>query len=415
MADILNPLSMGKTAQNAIDNFIDLWLTGLDILSGGEPNENTKAPMPFYCAGRGAWFSYNGNISGVEGENYGWSYALCDWQVYSKDTTYDLHVDCNYAGLENPSRPASWNAATMSYWNKDNNRVMWDVDDAYIINNQIDYFGYVFSSNSADPSALCGYRIVGNSTEEYKDLINGQWLRYDGVQITGAHMINIMNLNSVPDYNGYNFSGAPNPMSSNYFNLPRYDDSFWVTIMPSSGNTSIENNFYDQTEHHNTNNQYLTDNSVDNYYNTYEINLPDGLGFNIGVGGGGINISPVTVPVGVAPVIAPELDFDDLIDLLTPIVDDLNNNTDYDIQLHDFDYYLSRYKDYGDFYIKPLHQYDKLPHAQTFDGTIDLGDYPRVIGASVNTYMGLLPAGISVLLSAVFIIAIILDNLRGRR
>lgn len=415
MADILNPLSLGKTAQNAIDNFIDLWLTGLDILTGGDPNENTKAPMPFYCAGRGAWFSYNGNISGVEGENYGWSYALCDWQVYSKDTTYDLHVDCDYAGLENPSRPASWNAATLSYWNKDNSRVIWDVDDAYIINNQIDYFGYVFSSNSADPSAVCGYRIVGDCTEEYKDLITGQWLRYDGVQITGAHMINIMNLNSVPDYNGYNFSGAPNPMSSNYLNLPRYDDSFWVTIMPSSGNTSIENNFYDQTEHHNTNNQYLTDNSVDNYYNTYEINLPDGLGFNIGVGGGGINISPVTVPVGVAPIIAPELDFDDLIDLLTPIVDDLNNNTDYDIQLHDFDYYLSRYKDYGDFYIRPLHQYDKLPHAQTFDGTVDLGDYPRVIGASVSTYMGLLPAGISVLLSAVFIIAIILDNLRGRR
>ena len=53
MTDILNPLSVGKTAQNAIDNFIDLWLTGLDILTGGDPNENTKAPMPFYCAGRG--------------------------------------------------------------------------------------------------------------------------------------------------------------------------------------------------------------------------------------------------------------------------------------------------------------------------------------------------------------------------
>ena len=53
------------------------------------------------------------------------------------------------------------------------------------------------------------------------------------------------------------------------------------------------------------------------------------------------------------------------------------------------------YKDYGDFSIKPLHQC-KPPHAQTFDGTIDLGDYPRVIGASVKYYMGLLPAGISV-------------------
>lgn len=412
MADIL---SIGKTAQDAIDNFIDLWLTGLDVLTGGDPAPDVKAPMPFYCAGKGAWMSYNNNISGVEGENYGWSYAMCDWQVYSKDSTYDLHVDCQYGGIENPSRPASWNAATMSYWNKDNNRVMWNVDDAYIINNQIDYFGYVFSSDGARPSAVAGYRIVGNSTEEYKDLIFGEWRKYDDSVLAQSHMINIINSNTIPDYNGYYFRDSPNPMSNNMFNLNRYDDSFWVTVMPSSGNTTIENNFYDQTEHHNTNNQYLTDNSVDNYYNTYEINLPDGLGFNIGVGGGGFNISPVTVPVGVAPIIAPELDFDDLIDILTPIVDDLNDNTDYNLQLHDFDYYLSRYKDYGDFYIKPLHQYDKLPKAQTFDGTIDLGDYPRVIGESVNTYMGLLPAGISVLLSAVFIIAIILDNLRGRR
>ena len=128
-------------------------------------------------------------------------------------------------------------------------------------------------------------------------------------------------------------------MDSNFFNLNRYDDSYWVTITPNSGNCR---KFYDQTENHNTNNQYLTDNSVQNYYNISWRVAWWSWDFNIGVGGGGFNISPV-IPVGVAPIIAPELDFDDLIDILKPVVDDLNDNAGYDvdIQLHDFDYYVS--------------------------------------------------------------------------
>lgn len=412
MNDIIDPISIGKTAQNAIDNFIDLWLTGLDILTGGEPNEDTKAPMPFYCAGRGAWRSSNSNISGVEGENYGWSYAICDWQVYSMDSTYDLHVDCNYAGLENPSRPAEWNAATLAYWNQDNNRITWNVDESYIINNQIDYFGYLFSADTARPSAISGFRIVGDSTEYYRELVYGKWLKYDDSVLAEAHMLQIVNHNVMPEYDNYRFAGALAPITNNFLNLSRYDDSFWVTVMPTGGNTSVANNFYDQTETHNTNNQYLTENNIENYYNTYEINLPDGMGFNVGVGGGGFNISPITIPVGVAPIIAPEIDFDDLIDILTPVVDDLNDNNDYNIQLHDFEYYVSRYKDYGDFYITPLHQYDKLPAAPAFDGSVDLGDYPKYIGSAAQTFLNFMPAGLSALLAACFIGCVIIRNLK---
>lgn len=109
-----------------------------------------------------------------------------------------------------------------------------------------------------------------------------------------------------------------------------------------------------------------------------------------------------------------DLTFDDLYNIFNDtILPFVNTNQGTDITFPTYD--EIKYVDMGDFYIEPLHQYDKLPQAPTFDGTIDLGDYPRVIGASANTFLSFLPASLSALLCAVFIIAIILDNLRGRR
>lgn len=108
------------------------------------------------------------------------------------------------------------------------------------------------------------------------------------------------------------------------------------------------------------------------------------------------------------------LTYDDIYNMFNGIIlPFINTNQDTDIQFPTYD--EIKYVDMGDFYIEPLHQYDKLPTAPTIDGTIDLGDYPRVIGASANTFLSFLPASLSALLCAVFIIAIILDNLRGRR
>lgn len=411
MADIL---SIGKTAQHAIDNFIDLWLTGLDFITGGSPNENTKAPMPFYCAGRGYWFTYNSNVSDVPEYKRLWSYASCDWQIYTKDNDRDLRLDIQYGGIPDSRQVDGWNSAVLNYWSQDSNHVLWNIDDAYIINNQIDYFGYYLPSSSINES-VSGFRIVGNTLEKYPEFLYAQWDNFQGVKIAEAHKTRIVNQNFNPDPSSYTYSigAGVTPIDSNYLNLPRTNDSYWVTIMPyDTTNQNVVNNWYDKTENHNTNNQYLTENNVDNYYNTYEVNLPDGLGFNIGVGGGGINITPI-VPVGVAPIIAPELDFDDLIDLLNPIVDDLNNNANYDIeiQLHDFDYYVSRYKDYGDFYIQPLHQYDKIGSAPAFDGTVDFGDIPKVVGESANAYLGLLGGTLSALLCGCFITALIVRKM----
>lgn len=145
--------------------------------------------------------------------------------------------------------------------------------------------------------------------------------------------------------------------------------------------------------------------TIYNYYNdSGDIIINGG-----GIGGGGAVIAPVG---GLA--------FADVKFILDSLVDDLNLHFDFGGDgIAPLDYAPTldeiRYSDQGDFYIEKLHQYEQLPSAPAFDGTIDLGDYPRVIGESANTYLSFLPASLSALLCAVFIISIILDNLRGRR
>ena len=163
MADIINPLSWGKTAQNAIDTFIDLWLTGLDVLTGGDPVPDVQAPMPFYEAGQGYWFTYNsGVVSNTAPMSYGYSWASVDWVMYTKeddDRIPYLELECG--GLEESSRPAEWNSAVLSYWNKD--KIEYVFDEAGIINSGADYIGQRFTADTADPTAIAGLKITDNS------------------------------------------------------------------------------------------------------------------------------------------------------------------------------------------------------------------------------------------------------------
>ena len=407
MADIINPLSWGKTAQNAIDTFIDLWLYGLDILTGGEPAPDVQAPMPFYEAGQGYWFTYNGSVvSNTAPMSYGWSYAMVDWILFTKDgedrIPY-LEIDCG--GIEDSSRPAEWNSAVLNYWNKD--ILDYHVNDAGIINSGADYIGLNFSANSADPSAVAALKVTDRGFA-YKTMFDyGVWHAFDDSVVALYDRINIVQNNSSNIY-----EGNIRPASNYHLNLPRTADGYWVSIGHPQGNETLINNYYDTIKNHNENNEYVTNNNYNSYYDTYEITLSDGTDFNVGFGPAGFGIAVGGVAGGAIGV-DPTLDFDDLIDLLTPLVDGLNNESNYDvdIQLHDFDYYVSRYKDYGDFYIKPLHQYDKLSPAPAFDGSIDFGDIPKVIGESANTYLGLLGAGVSTLLCGVFITALIIRKM----
>ena len=406
MADIINPLSWRQNAQNAIDTFIDLWLYGLDILTGGEPAPDVQAPMPFYEAGQGYWFSYNDNISDTAPAYYGWSYAMVDWIMFTKDADDRIpYLELDVGGVEDISRPAEWNSAVLNYWNKD--IIEYHVDDAGIINAGVDYIGQHFRADTADPTAIAGLK----TTDQYfcyKDIFDyGVWRKFNGTAAGGFTRAIIVQNNAASVY-----TGTPQPCSGGFLNLPRTADGYWVSISHPQGNETLINNYYDTIKNHNENNEYVTNNNYNSYYDTYEITLSDGTDLNVGFGPAGFGIAVGGVAGG-AIGIEPTLDFDDLIDLLTPLVDGLNDESNYDvdIQLHDFDYYVSRYKDYGDFYIKPLHQYDKLSPAPAFDGSIDFGDIPKVIGESANTYLGLLGAGVSTLLCGVFITALIIRKM----
>lgn len=407
MADIINPLSWGQTAQNAIDTFIDLWMYGLDILTGGEPAPDIQSPMPFYEAGQGYWFTYNsGVVSSTAPMSYGFSRASVEWIMFTKEDDDRIpHIELDCGGIEESSRPVEWNTAVMNYWTKD--ILEYQINDAGIINSGADYIGLDFSSNSADPSAVAGLKVTDRYFT-FKSLVNGgKWLRFDDTVESTFDRVRIIQHN---DSNVY--YGNVKPVSEYFLNLPRTPDGYWVSISHPQGNGNLINNYYDTIKNHNENNEYVTNNNYNSYYDTYEITLSDGTDLNVGFGPAGFGIAVGGVAGGAIGV-EPTLDFDDLIDLLTPLVDGLNeeSNYDVDIQLHDFDYYLSRYKDYGDFYIKPLHQYDKLSPAPSFDGSIDFGDIPKVIGSSANSYLTLLGTGMSALLCGCFITALIIRKM----
>lgn len=125
-------------------------------------------------------------------------------------------------------------------------------------------------------------------------------------------------------------------------------------------------------------------------------------------GGGGTSGSPI-LPIG-------GLAYADVKFILDSLVDELNLHFDFEgdgvaplVPAPTLD--EIRYGDYSDFYIEKLHQYDALPAAPAFDGTIDFGDIPKVIGESANTYLGLLGAGMSALLCGCFITAFIVHKM----
>lgn len=125
-------------------------------------------------------------------------------------------------------------------------------------------------------------------------------------------------------------------------------------------------------------------------------------------GGGGTPTVPI-MPIG-------GLAYADVKFILDSLVDELNLNFDFEGDgLPPLNYAPTldeiRYGDYSDFYIEKLHQYDSLPAAPTFDGSVDFGDIPKVVGESANSYLGLLGTGLSALLCGCFITAFIVKKM----
>lgn len=141
----------------------------------------------------------------------------------------------------------------------------------------------------------------------------------------------------------------------------------------------------------------------DTIYNYYNDNG------DIIINGGGGTVGAPIVPVG-------GLAYADVKFILDSLVDELNLHFDFAGEgLAPLNYAPTldeiRYGDYSDFYIEKLHQYDTLPAAPAFDGSIELGDIPKVIGESANAYLGLLGAGMGTLLCGAFLTALIVKKM----
>lgn len=163
-------------------------------------------------------------------------------------------------------------------------------------------------------------------------------------------------------------------------------------LMPSVGSDTVYN-VIDQS----TSNTYnYNGDTVYNYYNEYGDIIINGGASGVPIVGG--------------------LCYNDFKLILDSLIDDLNLRFDFESDgVEPLNYAPTldeiRYGDYSDFYIEKLHQYDTLPAAPLFDGSMELGDIPKVIGESANAYLGLLGAGMGTLLCGAFLTALIVKKM----
>lgn len=187
-----------------------------------------------------------------------------------------------------------------------------------------------------------------------------------------------------PTYDSGNFPDSYFPLSCIHEETP----SRPLVIMPSSDSSNVYNYIDDSTSYE----VNIGGDTVYNYYNDYG---------DVIINGGA---------VGVAPVVG--LNYNDFKFVLDSLIDELNLKFDFQEPLeHAPDWEEVHYMDVGNFYIEPLHQYDTIPAPPSFDGSISLGDIPKVVGESANAYLGLLGAGLSALLCGCFITAFIVKKL----
>lgn len=140
----------------------------------------------------------------------------------------------------------------------------------------------------------------------------------------------------------------------------------------------------------------------DSYRTTDTINTGDGVIFF----GGSDN--------GLSLGIDGNVSYNDIADAFNLALTNLEENlpAEYDFPDIAFPSYTEiKYKDMGDFYIEPIHQYDKLPTAPHIDSNIDFGEYPAVLAETSTYFLNMLPATLSALLAATLVIAVLIRNL----
>lgn len=236
---------------------------------------------------------------------------------------------------------------------------------------------------------------------EMSQLINGKryfrMVNYDSAEINANYHADFLDGVSSPFYaerpyirqgisahfdsnnNPVNFDGFLRPQSDGMLTLGTPVDSIVsFTNIPNVVNYDTTNNYYN-TETYTTENGYTV-----TVYNTDT---------SINIGTQGIPVSYNDIFDIFNNVVLPSLPVALQDTIVIPTYDEI------------------KYEDVGDFYIEPLHQYDIIPVAPAFDGTIDLADYPTVLAEGANTFLDFMPATLSALFTAAFVACVVIRKL----
>lgn len=382
-----------QTIQKHIDNFLKYIQTGIDIQYGSdndnsqEPLNYTNIPIQFQGTCLRSCTAYQ--ISGSSPNGLG-------GDMYFK---YDIEIKAD--GSEMISNPVLLGGSQFFIENVDNNyytnlwndfnnclyscRIKSELADGYLYlpndaNNNNDFTKqYHLYKNDFDYTNISDTEFTGYSSNTAQQLYIEPW-----------------NVEYTISQSGYAWlHGDICTVNSHGRSVPNCNDSLSkhlaTTQSPSmlfTDNNTIINNY--TTYGGNT---YNTNNNYNNVINTY-------------AGDNYLVVAPVTVLANGEL----NFNFDDLVGALNVAVGDINDNLGYDITVPTYE--DLKYSDYGDFYIEPLHQLDKLPAAPEFDGTLDLRDYPTFYGTCVSTFMNILPAAFSAALAVGFVAVVLVNRLR---
>lgn len=350
-----------KLGQNYVDYIMKQYQTWVDALLG-EDNDNSAVPVEDVATFSGltgaqiytAWAEgvsvgfYADVVTTVNiGKNNNGN-VISDYTVLSEFTG-------NYAGLNAPLR---------AYFNSTNYYCeMWG---SYKRSDNTPNNTWYFQSTELDSSEINANYVLndtrsGQSYSERPWIPQSDLLLNDSGQLTGTR-----SLLGVTNYTPY-AGNLGNPV----MNVPSFTNVTDVVNVDTSS-----------PDYHTTT---YTTNEGDNItirYNEYSVNL----------GSAGY-----------------ELSYDDLFDIFANIIIPSLPDGQNTIVVPTYD--EIKYSDQGNFYITPLHQYNKLPTAPQIEQEIDFGEYPAVLAETSTAFFNMLPATFSALLAGTLVLAVLIRNI----
>lgn len=365
-----------------------------DEKTGKPEDDNSDVAVNFTrLTGFAGWSSNPrlvGSNMGLEDQNI-WFYSRIDVNAYSENWLSDFHyigANNHFTEFGNPF-PSSDQQAVIDSIN--NNTMLMafrvkpelmDIMTGFYLSFDTgrDFAHIKYDNNGVLGDTLYTNRntLLYNNNGVYNTNSMCQIYYGSAKYITGTDYWGSEILASYPD--STYLSGSPWDLEVIHY----FSDMPSVIINPSTNPNTINNinNTFNQNNTNNYNNTYTYNNQ------TYNYNYGD-------------NYITIYYPDG-----SDGLPFDDI----RNIFNDTLNELDINVVMPDYD--TIKYGDMGDFYIEPLHQYDTIPSAPEFDGSIDLDVYPSFFGSSVSSLLNFLPNAISGLITATFVFCILVNRVK---